>query len=105
MQLYLHAFANAVGHLQIQPLFASVQAIDHFLVLQFTRTDHQTRQIASEKLSHVELATFSKEGKIFVCLDSFQLFFPFVKQHIRLLVPQSIIHMQVSFYPFWVLTL
>lgn len=76
MQIYLHTFANTISHLQVQPLLAGVEAINDLLVLQFSRTNHQPCQIASEKLSHVQFTTFKKRGR--ENLDLFWSFLPFL---------------------------
>lgn len=61
---YLHASAIIFRDLQVQALFAGIQAVNHLLVCQFPRADRQASQITSEKLGHVQVTTFgTREGK------------------------------------------
>lgn len=59
---YLHAAAVIFRDLQVQPLFAGIQAVDHLLVCQFPRADRQASQITTEKLGHVQVSTFGTWG-------------------------------------------
>lgn len=91
MQIYLHTFANTISHLQIQPLFAGVEAINHLLVLQFTRTDHQPCQTATEKLSHAQFTTFKTRGRKKSLLVMILFSFSFVKQQVCQLI-HTVLH-------------
>lgn len=53
----LHPSVAILRDLQVQPLFAGVQTVDHFLICQFPRTDCEASQVTSEKLRHVQVTT------------------------------------------------
>lgn len=62
MSSYLHPSVAILRDLQVQPLFAGVQTVDHFLICQFPRTDCEASQVTSEKLRHVQVTTLERGG-------------------------------------------
>lgn len=55
---YLHASAAVPRDLQVEPLLAGVQTVDHLLVGESAGPDRQASQVTSEKLGHVQVTTF-----------------------------------------------
>jgi len=51
-RLYLDGRGHLLGQLHVQALLACVETVDHLLVLQLARADHQTGQVAPEELRH-----------------------------------------------------
>lgn len=69
MSSHLHTSVAVFRDLQVQPLLAGVQTVNHLLVCQFPRSDREASQVTSEKLCHVQVTTLGRGGsKIMVRL-------------------------------------
>lgn len=55
---HLDSWSYLLRQLHVQALLTGVQTVDHLLILQLARANHQPRQIPAEKLSHSRVSTW-----------------------------------------------
>lgn len=58
---HLDSWSYLLRQLHVQAFLAGVQTVDHLLVLQLARADHQPRKVPPEKLSHPSISAWVRQ--------------------------------------------